>query len=110
MTDDTMALRGLSKKSADVDLRRELTGFAAQHLTELEVGGLTGGAHGERSGARLNQRQGYREWDWETPAETVEFRISELWRGSYCPAFQDPQRTTERALRALACSPLSCRG
>ena len=29
MTDEMMALRGLMEKSADADLRREMSGFAA---------------------------------------------------------------------------------
>jgi hypothetical protein len=35
--------------SSDADLLREMIGFTAQHLMELEVEGLTGAAHGERN-------------------------------------------------------------
>lgn len=101
MTDDTMVLRGLLEKSADAELLREMIGFAAQRLMELEVGGLTGAAHGERSADRLNHRNGYRERDWETRAGTVELRIPKLRRGSYFPAFLEPRRTAEKALTAV---------
>ena len=101
MTDDTMALRGLLGKSSDADLLREMIGFAAERLMALEVGGLTGAGHGERSESRINQRNGYRERDWQTRAGTVELRIPKLRKGSYFPAFLEPRRTAEKALTAV---------
>ena len=78
MTDDMMALRGLLEKSCDADLLREMIGFTAQRLMALEVEGLTGAGHGERTLERINQRNGYRERAWETRAGTVELRIPKL--------------------------------
>ena len=85
MTDDIIALRELLEKSADADLLREMIAFAAERLMELEVQGLTGAAHGERSPDRLAQRNGYRDRVWETRAGTVELRIPKLRKGSYFP-------------------------
>jgi putative transposase len=101
MTDEMMGLRTLLEKSADADLLREMVGFAAQRLMELEVEGLTGAAHGERSAARINHRNGYRDRMWETRAGAVELRIPKLRRGSYFPAFLEPRRLAEKALAAV---------
>src|SRR5438128_185591 len=83
MTDEMMTLRALLEKNSDADLLREMIGFTAQRLMELEIEGLTGAAHGERSPERMNQRNGYRDRPWETRAGTVELRIPKLRKGSY---------------------------
>jgi len=101
MTEDMMRLQAFLEKSADVDLLREMVGFAAQRLMELEVAGLTGAAHGERDPNRLNHRNGYRDRVWETRAGAVELRIPKLRKGSYFPGFLEPRRMAEKALTAV---------
>jgi putative transposase len=101
MTDEIMNLRTLLEKSSDADLLREMIGFTAQRLMELEVEGKTGAAYGEKSAERLVQRNGYRDRLWETRAGTVELHIPKLRRGSYFPAFLEPRRLAEKALAAV---------
>src|SRR6476620_4242688 len=101
MTDEMMSLRTLLEKSSDADLLREMVGFAAQRLMELEVESLTGAAHGQRSPDRINHRNGYRERIWETRAGAVELRIPKLRKDSYFPGFLEPRRMAEKALTAV---------
>src|SRR6266849_162067 len=101
MTDEMMNLRRLLEKSSDADLLREMIGFTAQRLMELEIEGLTGAAHGERSPERINQRNGYRDRLWETRVGTVDLRIPKLRKGSYFPGFLEPRRLAEKALAAV---------
>ena len=101
MTDDSIALHELLEKSGDADLLREMIGFAAERLMELEVGTATGAANGEKNPLRLAQRNGYRDRDWETRAGTVELRIPKLRKGSYFPSFLEPRRMAEKALTAV---------
>ena len=82
MTNDKIALRDLLEKGSDAGFLREMIGFAAQRLMELETEELCGAAHGERTAERHNQRNGYRDRDWQTRAGTVELRIPKLRRGS----------------------------
>jgi transposase-like protein len=101
MTDDKIALRELLEKGSDATLLREMIGFAAQRLMELETETLCGAGHGERSEGPTNQPNGYRDRDWQTRAGSVELRIPKLRKGSYFPGFLEPRRTAEKALTAV---------
>ena len=101
MTDEMMDLRSFVEKTPDADLLREMIGFAAERLMELEVGALTGAGYAEKSPTRRVQRNGYRDRDWQTRAGTALLRIPKLRKGSYFPFFLEPRRTAEKALTAV---------
>ena len=100
-TNDTMDLQALLEKTTDLDFLREMIGFTAQRLMDLEVESVTGAPLGSRSTDRLTHRNGYRDRTWETRAGTVELRIPKLRKGSYFPGFLEPRRTAEKALTAV---------
>jgi putative transposase len=101
MTEERMALLELIEKRGDADLVRDLLAYAAERLMAVEVEGLCGAGHRERSLARTNQRTGYRERAWDTRAGRIELKIPKLRKGSYFPALLEPRRTAERALAAV---------
>ena len=101
MTKPMMDLSELVEKSSDTDLLKEMIGFAAERLMELEVGVRAGAAYGEKDPERKAQRNGYRERDWQTRAGNVELRIPKLRKGSYFPSFLEPRRAVEKALTAV---------
>jgi putative transposase len=93
MTNDRIALRELLEKGSDIDLLREMIGFVAERLMALEVEGLCGAGHSERTPARTNQRKDFRGRLWETRAGTVQLKIPKLRKGTYFPGFLEPRRT-----------------
>lgn len=101
MTDDRMALIDLIEKGADGDLVRDLLGYAAECMMELEVEARTGAPIGQRSSDRLTQKNGYRERAWEMRAGRIDLAIPKLRKGSYLPSFLEPRRTAEKALTAV---------
>ena len=101
MTDDKIALRELLEKGSDATFLREMIGFAAQRLMELETESAVRRRPRRAQRERRNQRNGYRDRDWETRAGTVELRIPKLRQGSYFPGFLEPRRTAEKALTAV---------
>ena len=105
MTNDMMNLRALVEKAPDANLLREMIGFAAERLLEMEVGALTGSGYGEKNPLRHAQRNGYCDRDRQTRAGTVELLIPKLRKGSYFSGFLKPRRMAGKALTAVKESP-----
>jgi len=101
MTTSMIDLDDLLGKTDDADFLRQMVGFAAQRLMELELEGLCGASYGERSDDRTNQRNGYRDRRWETRAGKIDLKIPRLRQGSYFPSFLEPRRMAEKALVAV---------
>ncbi len=101
MTDDRMALAELLEKGSDGDLLREMVAFMAERLMAADIDARVGAVHGERSQARENWRNGYRERDWHTRAGTIPLKIPKLRHGSYFPGFLEPRRASEKAMTAV---------
>jgi transposase-like protein len=101
MTNEMMSLYAMIENTENADLLRDMIGFTAERLMDLEVENKTGASYGEKSRERLAQRNGYRDRSWETRAGTIELRIPKLRKGSYFPGFLEPRRMAEKALAAV---------
>ena len=63
--------------------------------------GLIGAGRHERTGERLNYRNGYRDRTLDTRLGSLQLRIPKLRQGSYFPPFLEPRKTSEKALVAV---------
>src|SRR5712672_261397 len=98
MTEERMALVELLQKSGDGDFLRAVAEAVLQILMEADVEGLIGAGRHERTGDRLNYRNGYRDRSLDTRPGSLQLRIPKLRQGSYFPPFLEPRKTAEKAL------------
>jgi len=91
MTEERMALAELLQKSGDGDFLRSVAESVLQILMEADVEGLIGAGRHERTGDRLNYRNGYRERSLDTRLGSLSLRIPKLRQGSYFPLFLEPR-------------------
>ena len=83
MTEERMALVELLQKSGEGDFLRSVAEAVLQILMEADVEGLIGAGRHERTGDRLNYRNGYRERSLDTRLGSLQLRIPKLRQGSY---------------------------
>ena len=98
MAEDRMALVELLQKSGDGDFLRAVAEAVLQILMEADVEGVIGAGRHERTGDRLNYRNGYRERSLDTRLGSLQLRIPKLRQGSYFPPLLEPRKTAEKAL------------
>ena len=78
---------------ASPDLLRSLLTTMIDTLMSAEADAVCGAAHGERSEARTNHRNGYRQRDFDTRAGTLDVAIPKLRHGSYFPDSENDQES-----------------
>jgi transposase-like protein len=101
MTEERLPLQELLAKAGDADFLRSVAEAVLQMLMEADVEGLIGAGRYERSGERLNWRNGYRDRTLDTRLGSMQLRIPKLRQGSYFPPFLEPRKTSEKALVAV---------
>ena len=105
MVENNMDLLGWLRKQlaeAEPDLLREMVRSFAEALMGAEADALCGAGFRERSGERVNRRNGYRERPFDTRAGTIALAVPKLRSGSYYPDWLlERRRRAERALVAV---------
>src|SRR5215218_7122254 len=101
MAEDRLPLQELLAKAGDGDFLRSVAEAVLQLLMEADVEGLIGAGRYERSGERLNYRNGFRDRTLDTRLGSLQLRIPKLRQGSYFPPFLEARKTSEKALIAV---------
>ncbi|MEU0284043.1 IS256 family transposase [Streptomyces sp. NPDC006195] len=70
---------------ASPDVLRQMIATMANAMMSAQADQVCGAGWGERSDARVNQRNGYRSREWDTRAGTVELAVPKLRTGSFYP-------------------------
>jgi putative transposase len=85
--------------AASPDLLAEMIASLANAMMSAQADQVCGAGYGERSGERVNRRNGYRAREWDTRVGTVELAIPKLREGSYYPDWLlTHRRRAEQAL------------
>jgi putative transposase len=99
-----MALTELLRKTEldqHPDFLREGVRVLLQAIMEEDITQRVGAERHERSEERRDQRNGYRDRQWDTRVGSLELKIPRLRVGNYLPGFLDPRKRAERALTAV---------
>jgi transposase-like protein len=85
----------------DGDFLREGARLVSQMAMELEVEQQIGATKHQRTPTRNNQRNGYRQREWDTRVGRIELQIPKLRHGSFFPSLLEPRRRPEHALLSV---------
>lgn len=89
----------LAGDDGDEDLARVMLKTFAEALMSAEASAVCQAAYGERTGERVNRRNGYRDRQWDTRVGSVDLAIPKLRSGTYFPEWLlTPRRRAEQAL------------
>jgi transposase-like protein len=94
MTDDRLPLAELLAKAGDGDVLRSVAEAVLQMVMEADVEGLIGAGRYERTGERLNWRNGFRDRTLDTRLGALHLRIPKLRQGSSSPVKNPGRRGT----------------
>jgi putative transposase len=102
VVEHTMDVSGWLRKQLETtspDLLRAMVKDFAEALMSADADAVCGAGYRERSGERVNRRNGYRERDWDTRVGSIELAVPKLREGSYFPDWLlQPRRRAEQAL------------
>lgn len=88
-------------ENAPDPLRQVLSEMVAKMMS-AEVDAVCGASWGERSGERVNSRNGFRTRPWDTRLGSISLEIPKLRHGTYYPEWLlEPRRRAERALTSV---------
>ena len=103
MTKTRMEVMEVLRKALETDgsdvLRSGVEALLNEFMSQ-EAQSLTGAGYAERSGERVNSRNGYRERGLQTRVGTLALQVPKLRRGTYFPSFLEAHKRSEEALVA----------
>lgn len=99
---------GKALEEGNGDFLRRVLLAGLREIMDAEVASLCGAPPGERTPERVNQRNGYRDRDFETRLGTLDLAIPKLRKGSYFPCFLEPRRRWEDAFRNVVTEAFVC--
>lgn len=92
----------LESADAGDDLARSMLQAFAEALMSAEASMQCNAGYGERTGERVNSRNGYRDRRWDTRAGTIDLSVPKLRTGSYFPEWLlVPRRRAEQAMMTV---------